>query len=331
MNNSAVNVISYLIFVILALATLRDVISKFFSIPMDTKWSWIFYSKHEKEFISNFLCEIGLKQHEFRSAVKKQQASSLTNGKPEIKLVELISKYLMKTEHTVTFGQGHRYHSSFYINTMGASHNDEDLITMSNLLIELINKKQSNIMPDFIITPKAGNSILAHHLAARNRLCCILTKNSTDHSYALFPKEDSELHFTLNFEGASRLIDEAKLCPNRVFSGAIIDCNATSGSQLVHVMNSFNRDLLELQGNKPEYKNISPVTNAYVLFRPTCESIDNAFDDDNATCDRFFDLNDEHKSLIFEFCNNNKINHLDSINEKDRNFIVDFLKKTENI
>lgn len=308
--------IAALILTILTIVTLRDIISKFFGIPRNKSYSWLFYNQYDKSLLIDMLNRFGLREENVTKHLRRAKNDTKNYNNPSVKLVSLLSRniYNVKTE----FGLENPVKSEYYINTMGASHIEQELSLMCDLIAILIDKKGGCTKPDFIITPKNGNPILGNNYAQSKNTISILSKHMKDPSFVDFDRNANPLATLMgNFEGFSELYRIANKTSDNKLSGIVIDCNASGGTLILDTINSFNKLLEELKKTETNLK-IESLKHSYVLFRPdNVKNIDERFSDNDCFCERYFDLTEDYKKWIYDNKNKYRFEYMRNNNLKE--------------
>jgi hypothetical protein len=320
-------VILYIIVFILSIAHLKEIIAKMFpSLKNNHVLRKYFFDENEKEIVKETLLELGVISDNTRTQLFKGKLTSHKDKK--IELIEFISKFQTKYNKIVTYGASTNSESMYYINTMEAAQLSDDLQVMGEILFSLITSKSKTHI-DFIITPKTGNPLLCKKIADTHGMISILGKHSKEGSFAHIDASDYHNRLITNFEGSFTLLKTAE-SSNRELKGIFVDCNASGGSQILALMKSFNEIV---QQNNKEFKNISPVNSAYVLFRADTDDvdIDATFKKAGFNLHRWFDLNEEIKTMIYDAKITLKCSQLDA-NKPKHMIEIDkiILKMTEN-
>jgi len=362
MENDILTIIGVIILVILSLATLRDVLAKFHLIPAKEGkwWSKILYGDVSKESIINILCKINLHEDDIPLIIEKLKGNNLEKGiikevfdeigvseikakqrlsnnlfdsesisQPNIRLLELILKYIQKG--ACTFSTNLSISSNYYINSMDASHNNADLNIMSNIIIRLLQQNGFKKL-DFILTPKSGNTLLGRDVAEKLNCTSIFCKKQSDNSHVSLEDNSLLTAFVTNFEGVSYLLEKSKSKKTNL-NGVIIDCNSSSGDTLKDCMQSFNTNIEALKGLNSDFDNIDIVNSAFVLFRPVNNStidIDDKFKNEGFKCVRYLDLCETSKEAIFDYKKRNKKTSYSYYEKDDKeliNSIIDSIDK----
>ncbi len=291
-------VIATFILLVLTINTLRDVIRAVGWVPRGCKYSGIIYGKYDESLLISVFKELGVNKKSVEIKL-----SHLRDGEnlqyPVSKLIALLSKYIFKFDEELDYGKMTVVSSNYYINTMEASHNTEDLNLMCILINKLIKSNYDTKYPDFILTPKNGNPILGKKFAEINRIISIIGKASDDNSRARVDQSNPEVFsklFLMNFEGSQELFKKLKKEneKGKSFWGVAIDCNASGASSLLKMIDEFN-NIMQLS----EY-NVEKVQHAYILFRPdTKEDVDKKFSEKDYKLYRYFDLNEDLKADLY--------------------------------
>lgn len=304
----------YLVVVILALNTARDLVAAFFG-PFSNKWlSLAFPRKIERrdleQSIVAILEEIGLNRAALttlragiRQAIWVQNANiELRSGNDAIaQLIILLSRYTLRLPQDITYGLTTPQKSGFYINTMEAALSDDDCLLMARLLQFLMVRDAGAgvgvAAPSYFLSSKTGNSILVSRAATLNGACCILRKPGKDTDPSRLEKvsqipSGSQAIAIANLEGAKELLARAgqAIDPLR---GVLLDCNCSGGNSLRRAADEFNAAVADTTPTivRPTY--------AYVLFRPdTNDQADAGFQASNIVLRRFFDLNEDLKGRL---------------------------------
>lgn len=297
--------IEKLILTLLSIVTLRDVLIYFGIVRIDSKLGKIIYGRYSNDIVKHALVELGFKIEDFTTLKKQLEITARkiavkgeTIKDPYIKLVNLLAKNFICFGKQVKYGDVTPKSSNYYLNTMEASHNQEDLDCMTSLIYELVNQDYKDGIiskfPDFILTPKSGNPLLGYNFAKTYERVCIFKKGIGEKSSAKLSDDDYEYKLKTNYEGMWDLLRICEKDKDRELVGIIIDCNSSGGTQILDVLNDFNR-IIEKQT-----LNIKPVTNAYILFRSDDSiDLDRKFADMNYRLVRYLDLNEEMKESLY--------------------------------
>ncbi len=234
------NCITGIIVVIIALASLREIIAMTGIVKPEHKYSWLVYGKYDQNIIIRALCNLGYSKEEserfekdFRKRASRIEVSINEENAP-IYLVILLSAYIMKFDKKIQYGGNTLSNSNYYINTMEMTHNQENLKWLTEIMICLLNKKgEFTTKPDVFIAPKGGNPLFSQSVARRYDRQLILAKSKEDKSRVI--SDDIYERFSANFEGSWNIINEKKEKTCIVY-----DCNTSGGSQLLSIVKEIN-------------------------------------------------------------------------------------------
>lgn len=303
----------------LSLMTLRDVIANSGIVPRDGKYSWLIYKKYEpelviqalktagiteydKSLVSKVLMDAGIERDDIKNLAKRKKFETDHHEIDVQNLMEIISKYIICHEGKVEYGYKTPVKTTFYISSVEASHDEEYLEWMCILLNHLIlGKKEKSLveyLPDFIVTPKGGNTHLGRTYAEKRQIPFITSKYSLRSSYVTFLTGTSEYELKTNYEGSWQLFENKKRKPDgEKLRGIVVDCNTATGEQIVDTMVDFNK-LISRAG-----LNVAPLKYAFTLYRSTdnqlCD-VDKKFEENGFRLFRYFDLSEDIKKLIWE-------------------------------
>lgn len=243
--------------------------------------------EYDRYITKEVLNEIGFKLEDVKTSVKNIYEASKADTIKSV--VSICANCITSFPQEKVYGTDTVVLSKYYINTMEAAHDPEERAIMATALLTLCAKEIGKI-PDFILTPKAGNPYIAFEI---QKYCyntqTIIIKNTSESSYVRGQEIDP-----VNFEGINRIISDSSAYPNKQFWGVAIDCNASGGKNIKNSINDFNL-LIE----KQNLQNIKKVDSAFVLFRPDNEQdIDADYEASNLNFYRYFDLNDTVKEKI---------------------------------
>lgn len=298
--------INDIVLTILGLDTLRSVLASLGIVKRETPFlGRIIYGKYDVIIVKEALRELGYSTQQAERIVGRLKNVTDKEKYPQadtaLRLLYILSKYIIKFENVISYGlisEGKMLsYSNYYINTMEATHNQNDLKELSHIMIRLLrNNKEDRV--DFIIVPKGGNPLLAQYIANELGANLIIAKDINDSAR---PQESGELDRIgrIRYEGLNFLLERSD---TKQIKGIVLDCNTSGGTQLVTIISDFN-DLVE-KCNYP----IVPICNCYVLFKLVKLdinsgkeiNIDKKFDDINCHLFRLFDLDEEDKK---ELCN----------------------------
>lgn len=205
------------------------------------------------------------------------------------RLMHLLCEHIEKYNDELKYG--HNKKSHYYINTMEAALEEEKRRLMCHLLSALMHSKEFEA-PDFIVVPKDGNALLAAEWTNIHKYSLgLLARGEKDLARAIFDGQSFASAggavlangVAENIEGLKRLLARAERC-QKPLRGALIDCNASGGTQIISIMEEFNKNINECG-------RIEPITKAFVLFRiDTHDDIDGKFEDRGYSIHRWFEL-----------------------------------------
>lgn len=267
----------------LGIFSVRQLIAQNIDIPLPSKWRWLIYNK--KDLVQPVLCR---RAYEMNSlAAKKQSSSSIIE-----KLLELDSRHIKYYEDGLGHGRSTRIQSKYFINTLEASYNEDDLGTMTSAIHSLITS--SNLPShkiDFVLYLKSGNQILARNIFKNvdRDMIYICRLDDSSSSYPLRPNVAAHM-FSVQFENLDTLLQAAQNARNGKLTGIVVDCSISTGGGIKSAIKQFNQ-LIE-----QENLNINKVEHAFVLYAHK------PFQDDECkdfTLHRFFDMDEETRELIY--------------------------------
>lgn len=324
--SGTINIITAFILILLAIATLRDVIIKFNLYPKKGFLSRWFKSNYEIQLLKDALEDMGYTKSETEEIfqISKETEKKFKELKCPEYLISLIVNYIYTLSDEKEYGNNTKHKSKYYIPTMEMVHNDDYLIMMTTIMCSLIasdEKRKKNI--DFIIVPKSGNPLLANSVAKNYKANLLVLKGKKEESsIKIAIEEDPNIYFKINFEGGNELLKRAEANPNKKLNGIVVDCNASGGAQVLDAINNFNA-MVDKGVINAEY-----VSAAYVLFR--ADDSENKFDNKMINTNRYrlvryFDLNEELKCELSDYALKNKAT--DYINEENIKTIDGFIDK----
>lgn len=296
-------IFDHLILGFLGIMTLRDLIAMSGLFPRNKKYSFLIYNNYDNYIIKETLKSVGIEKRDIMNTIYEKGLNY--GGDIGIKnLIQIISQYLIKVKGNVQYGNNPVITTKYYIATVEATYSDNKdyLSWMCHLLGDLIinNLKKNNYMnrPDFIITPKGGNTNLGRAYAYSTNALFITSKyRSLKSSYVMFNPGEPEFELKTNYEGAWELIKKAEsLEQGKKLFGVVVTCTTATGEQIVETMKSFNSFVKRM--NLP----IEPVKYAFTLYRAIDNNelnIDVKFEQLNYALYRYFDLSENNKELIY--------------------------------
>lgn len=293
--------IDKIIIIFLGLMTLRDIIAFSGIVPQNKKYSWIIYNNYDSYIISETLKSVGIDKQDVKNLIEKKTFEKNHHVISLENLIEIISKYIIYHQGKVQYGYKTPINTTFYISTVEASYEPDYLSWMCFLLNDLVldnyNKNIIPKLPDFIITPKGGNTHLGRTFADSKNILFVTSKYSVRSTYVTFLKSEYEYNLKTNYEGSWSLLEKQKNSGEDKLYGIVVDCNTTTGEQIIDTINDFNYLISELN------LNIEQITDAFTLFRPVdndkCD-IDEKFKRNGFKLHRYFDLTESNKELIIK-------------------------------
>lgn len=297
----SMDVFTYIIMGLLSLDTIRALIAMTGWVKPDAKFSWIIYGRYERNIIVMGLKELGFQPQKSKEISKnlrmvsniEREIYGITDKNAAEQLVILISKYIVFFDRPIQYGGSRTTTSSYYIDTMEMSHDENDKQKMTSIMAQLYAKKGGSSKPEVIITPKGGNPLFAQAVANHYAATFVVAKSKEDKSRITSVSDDAATYFRINYEGSWNVASSHNP-PNCI----LVDCNTSGGSQLIEIVNDLRRISL-----KAENTTISTPNAAYVLFRADSGKeldINQKFQDNNCILYRFFDLDEDIKQQIYQ-------------------------------
>jgi len=315
--------ISCIILIVLALDSLRLIVAALGVVSQESKIGRLIYGKYDKVIVKTVLKNLGyssenaddilIKMKEIPESFFMKNAGVRVED-ADVHLIILLSKYILKFDDIILYGGAKLTRSNYYIDTMEISHNKDDRQKLAAIMICLLfdkykehNNKQAKIAPDVIITPKGGNPLFVQEISNNLNAHLIVAKSSDDKSRikladeAAYPLKE----FLVNYEGSWFLTDSGeknkrkrKKKKKHLKKSVIVDCNVSGGSQLLDIV----KDIRNLNNMSNYSINIEDPTDTFVLFRADNkgDSIDKRFSAHGCNLHRFFDLDEEAKSRMYE-------------------------------
>ena len=294
-------IVGIIILVILAWQALRDYVIVAFDLnfesgPLSYIFPQVVRRRELKRTITDTLDQLGLNQAfltRVRSANRvavgpTRQDLAIPNDTEALRqLVRLLARHTITLPQPSVYGHKTTVRTSFYINTLEAALDKDECILMSRLIIYLISR--DGISPDYILSSKMGNAILANVTSDRTGMRCVLRKPANDRSRL---KGGSRNAIEVaNFEGASGLL-QAYVDLTQPAEGVLVDCNCSGGSALMEAATEF----AAVASQAPH---ITSPTRMYVLFRPDEEpAADQQAKANGLSLRRYFDLDEDLKAQL---------------------------------
>lgn len=291
----------------------RAVIAMLGWVPRSDGWlSRFVYGKYDRIVLFDALKDLGYNQRDGEVLVsrlqevvpKKSLSSGVTNENVLMHVLSVLANCIQKYPRKVQYGGRTPSDSTYYINTMGATHNTDSLVVMVDAMVALINQQLENKKPDIIFVPKGGNPIFAKAVAESYGARLIVVKSNNDKSRVTLadPKSSDEQFLLLqsNYEGDWSSILQA----SEKQLSIVIDCNASGGSQLLDIACDLNKFIDSLATTQNSL-NISKISDVFVLFRVDSKhrNVDQQYADLSLKIHRFFDLREKEKNMLYTLHN----------------------------
>ena len=311
-------ILDILIITWLGLMTLRELIAASNIFPRDKKLSWLIYNKQEtelvrqalkeagitdydKRLVASVLKEAGIEREDVRQLILQKQFEKDKREVNEENLVEIISRFILRHEGEIQYGFKTPIRTQYYISSIEASYDPTYLnwmcILLNGLILDARDSGQLRRIPDFIITPKGGNTRLGLAYAEKLQILFITSKYSLRSSYVSFLSGDSNYELRTNYEGFWELYERQKSCEGAGLYGVVVDCNTATGEQIIDTMLDFNKLV------KDAKLKIEPLAHAFTLYHSVDNSqcdVDKRFKEKGFALHRYFDLSEADKAYILE-------------------------------
>ena len=311
-------VLTNIILFLLGLGTIRSIISASGIVSENGKFfSRLIYGRRHFAMTKEEIIKLGeqLKAENERPEKMKDRHIN-TDTKCYQELLRLINRCMVKFDEQTRIGDESSFFSEFYIDTMSGIHEEEIQYMMKELMRYLISKYYK-VIPKFVITPKNGNPSFGKIMALCYKVPLLLHKHTKDPSRALIEptgidtKIKAKNDFRVNFEGSLSDVMTNK------HDGILVDCNASSGKQIINAVREFKELINQQEGINGYYPTLKHV---FTLFRV---NDDKKFDEDiqqnGIKFHCIFILYEDIKHKIY---NNGK-----SLSEVEINGIINELKK----
>lgn len=269
---------------LLGIFSIRKLIAQNIDIPLHPKIRWLIYDK--KDSTQPVLCrrayEIG------QLALKKESKSSIIE-----KLLELDSRHIKYYESGLGHGRSTRVQSKYFINTLEASYNEDDLATMTSAIRTLIDTSELPFSQiDFVLYIKSGNQILARNIykSVGKDMIYVCRRDNNSGSYPLKTNVDANM-FSVQYENLDTLLVAADRQRTEKLTGIAIDCSISTGDGLKDAIIQFNQLIAR------NSLNINKIEHAFVLYAHK------KFEDDKCAefkLHRYFDMDEETRELIYK-------------------------------
>jgi hypothetical protein len=288
-----------IILVILAITGIRDILAFMGWVPRELKYSWLVYGRYDDALITRTLTNLGFSREDVeRAASRARQPRTPPIKDPLSRLTRLLAGRLRKFDESINYGHKTLVTSKYYIDTMGAVHDDNTAGAMCELLADLIsanlNRETSGQWPDFVVCPKLGNPMFGVTFARKMHLRALVSKTAEETSRVRFSNAAPESSLGVNFEGGDLLQQAISRARGRQLTGVLVDCNMSGGSMLLDAARQFNSLIDDgLQG-------VRRLDRAYVLFRPDSCAISPGFALEGIAVHRFVDLDEVLKDRLWD-------------------------------
>ncbi len=278
------NIIDTIIIYLLGILTIRQLIAQNLNIPLPKRLMWLLYDKKNLE--QPVLCRRAYEINCLKN--NKQSNSTIVKN-----LLELASRHIKYYEGGLGHGRSVRVQSQYFINTLEASYNEDDLDIMTSALRTLIDHSELPFPQiDFVLYIKSGNQILARNIynGVGDYMIYICRIDGNAGSYPLHTKVDMHL-YSVQFENLDALLETAKHTSGKKLTGIAIDCSISTGNGLKDAITQFNKLV-----KKGQY-NINEINHAFVLYahKPYDDGKSQEF-----KLHRYFDMDEKTRELIYK-------------------------------
>lgn len=247
------NIFDTIIISLLGIFTIRQLIAQNVNIPLPTKLKWLIYDK--KDLAQPVLCR---RAYEINCLNKKKQSNSTIVKN----LLDLASRHIKFYEGGLGHGRRTRVQSNYFINTLEASYNEDDLDIMTSAVRKLIDHSELPFSQiDFVLYIKSGNQILARNIykGVGDDMIYICRIDGDASSYPLHTSVDINM-YSVQYENLDALLEAAKRTSGKKLAGIAIDCSISTGEGLKEAITQFNQLVRKFQYN------ISEIEHAFVLW-----------------------------------------------------------------
>lgn len=276
-----------IIIFLLGVLSIRDIIAKNFAIPKNKKWSFLFYNKSDIDKIP--LC---YKRYEL--SIKKQ---SISYRKMIENLLFLASCHAKKFNNGLVHGRFKKgmIQSKYFINTLEASYNDNDLKIMKAAITKLVQNEENVWDIDFVLGMKIGNSILSNSFAQDFDAIgvCFISLDKATQAVTLNEDNDKVDSLSLVFENIDKIIEIAN-SKTKPLNGIVVDCSVSSGEGLKQCVMQFNKLI-----DEGTLGNVRKIEHAFVLYSHQNSDLDQRLEN-VCKVHRFFDMDEDIRAGIYE-------------------------------
>lgn len=316
---------------LLTLDTIRAVIAMLGWVKPESKIAWIIYGRYDRNLIISALQDMGY-THEKREkiirgmkkiAADARRQTGIVEHDVDVQLIILLAKYIEKFPDGIRFSEGSVSESHYYVDTMEISHDEKDLKIMHAIMLQLIRKNRTlKKIPSVIISPKTGNPVFAQTLARTLSSQLLIAKSENDPSRVSSYGSNATELFKVNYEGSWNILQSSN-----IFDCIVLDCNTTTGGQLIEIIDEIN-EMIQEQGNAIRLKKPQQ---AFVLFcaDKQKEDIDTKFSSRGIKLYRFFDLDENTKEMLYALKTRCAVENRapNYFIDKDKEEAIDILKK----
>ena len=272
--------------------SLRDIITSNINIPKDKKWSWLFYNRNQCEQIPP--CYQLNKINKNKTPIK-YKSDLLT------RLIIVLGKHTKYFEEGAYCDRKKTLRVHYLVSTLEASHDDDDLVIMTDVIqrmyFDLCSKKQI----DFVISLKGGNVLLVNNFFQSRKTDLVHLTYNRNLFFESFDITNSNTHDyemgkSLKFENIQELMRIASL-NKRKLNGIILDCSYSSGEGIVQYVKEFNS---LINDKTKDNLNINPIQEVRVIYSHVGKDIRKKLNDLNCNIDYLFSLDDDIRKQLYE-------------------------------
>jgi len=271
----------YFPLVILFILKIRDLIAQNFNLSIPRKWKWLIYNKKSQNPV---LC----------SRVYERDKTFGGNESNKIIIERLL---IMDGKHIKKFDDGYFHRrkyaseikSQYFINSLEASYNHEDLNSMTIAIRRLIQENGPQKI-DFVLFLKNGNQTLAKNIFKNDRSIIYVCKTDEYSSYVPQGNILPMGSYSIQYENLDSLLSAANMNMSTNLVGVAIDCSISTGEGLKDIIQHFNNLLDENQNLK-----INKIEEAFILY--TYKKIDDRTLE--FKLHRFFDMDEDIRKMIY--------------------------------
>ncbi len=269
------------ILALLGLITIRQLVAQNFDIPLPDRLKWLLYNK--KDLNPPVLCR---RIYDINSTFNDKRPSSAVIED----LLALDCRHVKYYPGGIMHGRRALISSDYFINTLEASYNEQDLEIMVKAIRALIAKSNLATDIDFILFLKSGNQILANNIYPRDSNIIHICRIDGGKGFQPLKTTQNPSDFSILYENLDRLLEVAKIRQSgEKLTGIVVDCSVSSGSGIANCIKDFN-DFV-----KRHHLAINPIKDAFVLYshKPYTDNSD-------FTLHRYFDMDEDIRKMIYE-------------------------------